>query len=148
MATLTKTGGTGTTGHVSGNGVAKTYVQTTVIDGTSTSLTSGDVYQAINIPANSVVLNAGIDKITAGTGTGTLALGDGTVTYVAAAVQTAAGAMTSGDAVGEMFVSYPAADTLDVTVATADVNSKVRVWALLADCEGPVGDDATGDTYA
>ena len=111
-------------------------------------LTSGDVYQAINVPANSVVLNAGIDKITAGTGTGTLALGDGTVTYVAAAVQTAAGAMTSGDAVGEMFVSYPTADTLDVTVATADVNSKVRVWALMADCEGPVGDDATGDTYA
>ena len=137
MATLTKTGGTGTTGHVSGNGVAKTYVQTTIIDGTSTSLTSGDVYQAINVPANSVVLNAGIDKITAGTGTGTLALGDGTVTYV-----------TAGDAVGEMFVPYPAADTLDVTVATADVNSKVRVWALMADCEGPVGDDATGDTYA
>ena len=26
MATLTKTGGTGTTGHVSGNGVAKTEV--------------------------------------------------------------------------------------------------------------------------
>ena len=47
-----------------------------------------------------------------------------------------------------MFVSYPTADTLDVTVATADVNSKVRVWALIADCEGPVGDDATGDTYA
>ena len=107
MATLTKTGGTGTTGHVAGNAVAKVYVQTTVIDGTSTALTSGDVYQAINIPANSVVLNAGIDKITAGTGTGTLALGDGTVTYVAAAVQTAAGAMTSGDAVAEMFASYP-----------------------------------------
>ena len=84
MATLTKTGGTGTTGHVSGNGVAKTYVQSTVIDGTSTALTSGDVYQAINLPANSIVMSAGIDVITAGTGTGTLALGDGTVTYVAA----------------------------------------------------------------
>ena len=30
MATLTKTGGTGTTGHVSGNGVAKTKVDDTV----------------------------------------------------------------------------------------------------------------------
>ena len=147
MATLTKTGGTGTTGHVSGNGVAKTYVQTTIIDGTSTALTSGDVYQAINVPANSVVLNAGIDKITAGTGTGTLALGDGTVTYVAAAVQTSAGSMTSGDAVAEMFVPYPAADTLDVTVATADVNSKVRVWALIADIGG-IGDTEAGDTFA
>ena len=37
MATLTKTGGTGTTGHVAGNGVAKVYVQTTIIDGTSTA---------------------------------------------------------------------------------------------------------------
>lgn len=147
MATLTKTGGTGTTGHVSGNGVAKTYVQSTVIDGTSTALTNADVYQAINLPANSIVMSAGIDVITAGTGTGTLALGDGSVVYVAAATQSA-GQMTSGDAVAELAVTYGTADTLDVTVGTADVNSKVRVWALMADCEGPVGDDATGDTYA
>lgn len=146
MATLTKTGGTGTTGHVSGNGVAKTYVQTTVIDGTSTSLTSGDVYQAINLPANSIVMSAGIDVITAGTGTGTLALGDGTVTYVAAATQSA-GQMTSGDALAELAVTYAAADTLDVTVATADVNSKVRVWALIADIDG-IGDTEAGDTFA
>ena len=146
MATLTKTGGTGTTGHVSGNGVAKTYVQSTVIDGTSTSLTSGDVYQAINLPANSIVMSAGIDVITAGTGTGTLALGDGTVTYVAAATQSA-GQMTSGDALAELAVTYAAADTLDVTVATADVNSKVRVWALIADIGG-IGDTEAGDTFA
>jgi hypothetical protein len=147
MVTLTKTGGTGTTGHVAGNAVAKTYVQSTVIDGTSTALTSGDVYQAINLPANSIVMSAGIDVITAGTGTGTLALGDGTVTYVTAAVQTAAGQMTSGDALAELAVTYAAADTLDVTVATADVNSKVRVWALIADINGQ-GDDETGDTFA
>lgn len=146
MATLTKTGGTGTTGHVSGNGVAKTYVQSTVIDGTSTALTNADVYQAINLPANSIVLSAGIDVITAGTGTGTLALGDGSVTYVAAATQSA-GQMTSGDALAELAVTYAAADTLDVTVATADVNSKVRVWALIADIDG-IGDAETGDTFA
>jgi len=146
MATLTKTGGTGTTGHVSGNGVAKTYVQSTVIDGTSTNLTSGDVYQAINLAANSIVVSAGIDVITAGTGTGTLALGDGTVTYVAAATQSA-GQMASGDAVAELAVTYATADTLDVTVATADVNSKVRVWALITDIGG-IGDDEAGDTFA
>jgi hypothetical protein len=56
--------------------------------------------------------------------------------------------MTSGDALAEMFVSYAAADTLDVTVATANVNSKVRVWALLADVQGNKGDDATGNTFA
>tara|TARA_R100001510_G_C7467448_1_gene85223 strand:+ start:59 stop:499 length:441 start_codon:yes stop_codon:yes gene_type:complete len=146
MATLTKTGGTGTTGHVAGNAVAKTYVQSTVIDGTSTALTNGDVYQAINLPANSIVMSAGIDVITAGTGTGTLALGDGSVTYVAAATQSA-GQMTSGDALAELAVTYGAADTLDVTVGTADVNSKVRVWALIADINGQ-GDDETGDTFA
>ena len=146
MATLTKTGGTGTTGHVAGNAVAKTYVQSTVIDGTSTALTNGDVYQAIDLPANSIVMSAGIDVITAGTGTGTLALGDGSVTYVAAATQSA-GQMTSGDALAELAVTYGAADTLDVTVGTADVNSKVRVWALIADINGQ-GDDETGDTFA
>ena len=146
MATLTITGGTGTTGHVAGNAVAKTYVQSTVIDGTSTALTNGDVYQAINLPANSIVMSAGIDVITAGTGTGTLALGDGSVTYVAAATQSA-GQMTSGDAVAELAVTYAAADTLDVTVGTADVNSKVRVWALIADIDG-MGDTESGDTFA
>ena len=146
MATLTQTG-EGTVGHQSGNAVAKCYVQSSVIDGTSSALTSGDVYQVINVPINSVVLNAGIDVITAGTGTGTLALGDGTVTYVAAATQTA-GAMTSGDALAELMVYYAAADTLDVTVATANVDSKVRVWALIADIAGPIGDTESGDTYA
>jgi len=146
MATLTQTGaGTGQ-GHASSGGVPKVYAQSTVIDGTSTALTSGDVYQAINVPANSVVLSAGIDVITAGTGTGTLALGDGTVTYVAAATQSA-GQMTSGDALAELAVTYAAADTLDVTVATANVNSKVRVWAILVDIDGQ-GDDESGDTYA
>ena len=146
MATLTQTGaGTGQ-GHVSSNTIPKVYVQSTVIDGTSTALTNGDVYQAINIPANSIVMSAGIDVITAGTGTGTLALGDGSVTYVAAATQSA-GQMTSGDAVAELAVTYAAADTLDVTVGTADVNSKVRVWALLADSDG-LGDTESGDTYA
>ena len=146
MATLTQTGaGTGQ-GHASSGGTPKVYAQSTVIDGTSTALTSGDVYQAINVPANSLVLSAGIDVITAGTGTGTLALGDGTVTYVAAATQSA-GQMTSGDALAELAVTYAAADTLDVTVATANVNSKVRVWAVLVDIDG-IGDTESGDTYA
>ena len=146
MATLTQTGaGTGQ-GHVSSNTIPKVYVQSTVIDGTSTALTNGDVYQAINVPANSIVMSAGIDVITAGTGTGTLALGDGSVTYVAAAPQSA-GQMTSGDAVAELAGAYAAADTLDVTVATANVNSKVRVWAILVDIDGQ-GDTESGDTYA
>ena len=146
MATLTQTGaGTGQ-GHASSGGVPKVYAQSTVIDGTSTALTNGDVYQAINVPANSVVLSAWIDVITAGTGTGTLALCDGTVTYVAAATQSA-GQMTSGDALAELAVTYAAADTLDVTVATANVNSKVRVWAILVDIDGQ-GDTESGDTYA
>ena len=146
MATLTQTGaGTGQ-GHVASNAVPKVYAQSTVIDGTSTALTNGDVYQAINLPANSIVMSAGIDVITAGTGTGTLALGDGSVTYVAAATQSA-GQMTSGDAVAELAVTYAAADTLDVTVGTADVNSKVRVWALIADIDG-MGDTESGDTFA
>ena len=148
MATLTQTGAGTTTGHANGNGISKAYVQSTVIDGTTTALTNGDIYQAINIPANTVLLGAGIDKITAGTGTGTLTLDDGTITFVPAAAPTAVGAMAGLDNVNETFIQYPTLNTLDVTVATADVNAKVRVWAILANTEGAVGDDAPGDTYA
>ena len=88
MATLALDSDQTSVGHVSTPQGA--YAQSVVIDGTSTALTSGDVYQALRVPANTCVIAAGIDVLTAGTGTGTVALGDGSLTYVAAVAPTSA----------------------------------------------------------
>jgi len=64
-----------------------------VVDFSSTTNASGDTFDVLPIPANSLVLAAGYDILTAGTGTGTVALGDSVDPdqYVAAVVQTATG---------------------------------------------------------
>lgn len=136
MATFTNNRGTGS--HTGGGSVVTPYLLEEVIDfGTNNGATS-DVFETINIPAGSVVLNAGVEVVTAEAGTGTVALSSSSpsVTYVAASGTTSTGYLTSGDAVGEMFVVYPAADTLDITVGTAARTSAViRVWALVADLQ-------------
>ena len=131
MATLALDSDQTSVGHVSTSQVA--YAQSVVIDGTSTALTSGDVYQALRVPANTCVIAAGIDVLTAGTGTGTVALGDGSLTYVAAAAPTSATQLAVANDVPK---AYAAADTLDVTIATANVNAKIRVWAVMVDVDG------------
>lgn len=122
-----------TAGH--GRSFAHAYFMNEYIDFSTTTNATNDVFEVINVPAESVVLAAGIDVITVDSAgnSGTLALGDGSVTYVAAAVPTSTGYMTSSDAVAEMFVPYAAANTLDVTVGTGAVNAVVRVWAIIVD---------------
>lgn len=114
---------------------AKPYFVDVVIDFSTTTNATDDVFQAIEVPAYTMVLNAGIEVLTADTAgnSGTVALGDGSITYVAAAVPTSTAFMTSFDAVAEGFVDYKAADTLDVTVGTGAINAKIRVWAILCD---------------
>lgn len=139
----------GTTGHPAHRKMP--YMVTTVIDFSATTNATNDVFEAINIPAGTVILNAGIYVVTADSAgnSGTVALGDGSVTYVAATAPTSAGAyIASGDAVGEMFVCFAAANTLDVTVATGAINAKIQVWALLADSLDPDGDQVVTFTAA
>ena len=72
-----------------------------------------------------------------GTGSGTLSLGDGgdVDRYVAAVVQTGAGQKAA--LATNVPHLYTAADTTDLKSATAVCNSKgVRVWAIMADCNG------------
>lgn len=123
----------GTSGHSAV--AANPYFLSEVIDFNTTTNIATDVFQALNVPLGSVVLNAGVDVLVvddAGN-SGTVALGDGTVVYVAATVPTSTGNIAAGDAVAEMFVAYDAADTLDVTVATGAINAKIRVWAIVID---------------
>ena len=115
--------------------MAKAYFMDAVIDFSTTTNATNDVFQVFELPAYSMVLNAGIEVLTVDTAgnSGTVALGDGTIVYVAAAVPTSAAFMTSFDAVAEGFVDYKAADTLDVTVGTGAINAKIRVWAIVID---------------
>jgi hypothetical protein len=102
---------------------------------------AADVYQVIDVPARSVVLAAGIYVVTQESVTAvnsTVALGDGTVTYVAATnidgdESTTGTFLVSSDALAELGVTYAAANTLDVTIGTAALTDAViQVWAIIA----------------
>ena len=138
MATFTITGG-GATGY--GANGPNVKVANVVIDLTELSgLAATDTIEAIEVPAGTIVLSAGYEIITVGTGTGTLSLGDGSDVdrYVAAVVQTAAGQKAA--LATNVPHLYTAADTIDLKSATAVCNSKVRVWAIMADCNGTTDD--------
>lgn len=131
MATFTITG-VGSTGYPGDLPNAKVMRQ--VVDFTKFTVAAGDIVEVFSLPAGTMVLGAGYEILTVGTGTGTLALGDqGDVDrFVDEVVQTGAGQKTP--LVAAMPHMYTAADTIDLTVATATVNSKVNVWAIVADC--------------
>ena len=110
------------------------------------ALAAADVIEAINVPAGSVILNAGMEVTTvASGGTGTIL--DLGVTGVDADVfvdgfaldSASAGDYSQNAAAFQPVVIGSAADTIDVlvqaatTVSTAGV---VRVWAILMDIDG------------
>jgi len=107
----------------------KVRIMSEVVDFSSTTNAIADTFDVIGIPANTLVLAAGLDVISAGTGTGTIAVGDST----AAAYYSAAAAPTS---VGQATITddskvYSSGDDIRLTIATAAVNAKVRVWAAM-----------------
>ena len=144
MATWTITGG-GNTGH-SADG-KKVRVISEIVDFSEFTISTNDVIQVIELPANSLVLYAGLDVLTAdGAGnSGTLSLGDGADVdrYVSASTATA-GIETTRARAGDSslgttsigYAYYAAADTIDLVNATGSINAKVRVFAVVADCDG------------
>tara|TARA_R100000005_G_C4988205_1_gene196009 strand:+ start:155 stop:628 length:474 start_codon:yes stop_codon:yes gene_type:complete len=144
MATWTITGG-GNTGH-SADG-KKVRVISEVVDFSEFTISTNDVIQVIELPANSLVLYAGLDVLTADSAgnSGTLSLGDGADVdrYVSASTVTA-GIETTRARAGDSslgttsigYAYYAAADTIDLVNATGSINAKVRVFAVVADCDG------------
>jgi|TARA_R110000823_G_C15511698_1_gene454431 hypothetical protein len=122
-----------------------------VVDFSTTTNASGDTFDVLPIPANSLVLAAGMDILVvddAGA-SGTVALGDSVDAdqYVSTVVQTALGQKVTLDA----NYAYSAADALRLTTATGAVNSKVRVWACVISLDdgGTLSDsDAQTSTFA
>jgi len=144
MATWTITGG-GNTGH-SADG-KKVRVISEIVDFSEFTISTNDVIQVIELPANSLVLYAGLDVLTADSAgnSGTLSLGDGADVdrYVSASTATA-GIETTRARAGDSslgttsigYAYYAAADTIDLVNATGSINAKVRVFAVVADCDG------------
>jgi hypothetical protein len=102
-----------------------------VVDFSSTTNGIGDTFDVLPIPANSLILAAGCDVLTAdGAGnSGTISVGDSVDgdQYVAAATVAAAGQMTTLDA----NYAYSAADAIRLTIGTGIIDAKVRVWACV-----------------
>jgi hypothetical protein len=138
MATYDVTGVGGTTGHPS-NGRTPYLVENTIdvsaINGDS-GAAQNDVLQAMDIPAETVIMEAGIEVITACSSSVTLDLGitGGDVDIYTDGDTNATGYSTLTATARHVAA---AADTLDVLVLSAASSAgKIRVWAIMCDVSG------------
>ena len=138
MATYNVTGVGGTTGHPS-NGRTPYLVENTIdvsaVNGDS-GAAQNDVLQAMDIPAETVIMEAGIEVLTACTSSVTLDLGitGGDVDIYTDGDTNATGYSTLTATARHVAAS---ADTLDVLVLSAASSAgKIRVWAIMCDVSG------------
>ena len=138
MATYNVTGVGGTTGHPS-NGRTPYLVENTIdvsaVNGDS-GAAQNDVLQAMDIPAETVIMEAGIEVITACSSSVTLDLGitGGDVDIYTDGDTNATGYSTLTATARHVAA---AADTLDVLVLSAASSAgKIRVWAVMCDVSG------------
>ena len=138
MATYNVTGAGGTTGHPS-NGRTPYMVENTIdvsaINGDS-GAAQNDIIQCLDIPAETLIMEAGVEVITALSGSATIDLG---VTgadpdrYVDGDTN-ATGFSTLTATARQILAS---ADTLDALIAGAASSAgKIRVFAVLCDVSG------------
>ena len=138
MATYDKTGAGGTTGHPS-NGRTPYLVENTIdisAINSSSGTANGDVVNALDIPAETLIMEARIEVITALSSSATMDLGitGGDVDRYVDGDTNATGYATL-TATARVVVA--SADTLDILTAGADSSAgKVRVWAVLCDVSG------------
>ena len=124
----------------------KVRVMSEVIDFTSTTTAnSGDTFDVIGIPANTLVMSAGVDVLVADTAgnSGTIAIGDSgdPDQYVNEVAPTS----TGQQALLVAPEAYSAGDDIRLTIATGAINGKVRVWATMMSLDKD-GSDADGDS--
>ena len=124
----------------------KVRVMSEVIDFTSTTTAnSGDTFDVIGIPANTLVMSAGVDVLVADTAgnSGKIAIGDSTDPdqYV----DEVAPSSTGQQALLVAPEAYSAGDDIRLTIATGAINGKVRVWATMMSLDKD-GTDVDGDS--
>jgi hypothetical protein len=148
MATITTLAGAASAGRTVG---AVPYLVDVTVDfaaaatAKGSALAAADVIEALSVPANTVILNAGMEVITVlggessdttfdlGTGVDADNFVDGFDADAAAA-----GAYAQNAAAFQPIVAGTA-DTIDITIATATTaptSGEVRVWAVLMNVDG------------
>ena len=144
MATYDKTGAGGTTGHPS-NGRTPYLVENTIdiaAINDAAGTVANDIVEAIDLPAETLVLFAGIEVLTACASSTTLDLG---ITGTTAGFSDTNAYVAGYDATGASYapilsvlkLQAKVAETLDVVVAGANTGvGKIRVWAILCDISG------------
>ena len=138
MATYNRTGAGGTTGHPS-NGRTPYLVENTIdvsAVNSSSGTSNGDIIQALDIPAETLIMEAGTEVITALSSSATMDLGI-TGGDVDRYVDGDTNATGYGTLTATARTVVASADTLDILTAGADSSAgKVRVWAVLCDVSG------------
>jgi hypothetical protein len=148
MATVTTLAGGSVDGFTAGR---MPYFKEVLIDfaaaatAKGSALVASDVIEAISVPTNTLILNAGFEVITVAGGESndnTLDLGTGVDVDVFVdgfdLDAAAAGAYAQNAAAFQPLVVGATADTIDVLIATATTaptSGVLRVWAVLMDVE-------------
>ena len=149
MATVTTLAGSASAGRTAG---AVPYLVDVTIDfaaaatAKGSALAAADVIECINVPANTLILNAGFEVVTVLGGESNDNTFDLGVTGVDADVfvdgfdadAAAAGAYAQNAAAFQPVV-IATADTIDLLIATATTaptSGEVRVWAVLINVDG------------
>ena len=147
MGTINVTGAGGTTGHPS-NGRTPYLVENTIDLAqlrAGTGPDNGDVLQVMDIPAETLIMEAGIEVITALSSSATMDLGitGGDVDIYVDGDTNATGYGTLTATARHIAAS---ADTLDILIGGADSSAgKIRVWAVMCDVSGVDEDDNNTD---
>ena len=137
MATYDLTAAGGTTGHPA-NGRTPYLVENT-IDFSAFDPAADDIVQCLDIPAESMVINAGLEVLTASPSGVTFDLGDGgdVDRFVDGHDSTSTGLAANVINASNVGHVYGSADTIDIKVLGAqDTSAKVRVFAVVCDVSG------------
>ena len=142
MATVDKTTG-GTAGHPSTR--RKPYYVENTVDNSLFGPSAGDIIQCLNVPAETLVMAAGLEVLTASSTSVTFDLGITGSTaghhdpdcWVDAFDATGTGHAPVDATDAAAMLICKTADTIDIlTAGAADTAGKVRVWAVLCDISG------------
>lgn len=155
MATVDVTTG-GTEGHPTRRGkhvpyvVRERFTAAAAVAAKGSALATADVIQTLDVPANTAVMAAGLEVITADSGTAAPTdVSVGTTDFVSAAALTTAGVKPSVDTIVNVGAT---ADTVDLVLGTLNAAGDdwvVEVWAILCDVSAyPTVQSAKDNTTA
>ena len=162
MATITTLAGSAGAGRTAGSVPYLVDMQmdfAAAATAKGSALAAADIIECINVPANTLILNAGFEVITVAGGESSDNAWDLGVTGVDADVfvdgfdgdAAAAGAYAQNAAAFQPVV-IATADTIDLLIqaaTTAPTSGVLRVWAVLMDIDGrPIADSVDRDTLA